>query len=183
MRIRKGNEWKTAFRTRYGLFEYLVMPFSLCNAPASFQAYINEALAGLVDVICIVYLNDIMIYLKNKDEHPQHVRIVLKRLRKYRIYCNLKKCKFLTTEVEFLRFMISTKGVFMDPTWVNTITKWLEPTSYRDLQVFLGFANFYQRFIAEYSQIARPLTSLLKGSKGGKKVGPFLWDVEAAEAF
>jgi transposase InsO family protein len=183
MRIRKGDEWKTAFRTRYGLFEYLVMPFGLCNAPASFQAYINEALAGLVDVLCIVYLDDVLIYSKRSEDHPQHVRTVLERLRKFKIYCNLKKCKFSTTEVEFLGFIVSTKGVSMDTSRVETITEWPEPTSFKDLQVFLGFANFYRRFIEGYSRIAQPLTGMLKGSDKGKKAGPFLWNEEEAEAF
>jgi hypothetical protein len=150
MRIRKGDEWKTAFRTRYGLFEYLVMPFGLCNAPAPFQAYINEALAGFVDVLCIVYLDDVLIYSKHKEDHPQHVRTVLERLRKFKIYCNLKKYKFSTTEVEFLGFIVSTKGVSMDSSRVETITEWPElsrPTDFSWLcellpEIYRGvFAN------------------------------------------
>lgn len=108
---------------------------------------------------------------------------VLERLRKFKIYCNLKKCRFSTTEVEFLGLIVSTKGVSMDTSRVETITEWPEPTSFKDLQVFLGFINFYRRFIEGYSRIAQPLTGMLKGSYKGKKPGPFHWNVEEAEAF
>ena len=121
IRIKRGDEWKTAFRTRYGHFEYLVMPFGLANAPATFQAYINRALAGLVDVTCVVYLDDILIFSEDPAEHWQHVKQVLQRLRQYQLYANLKKCAFNTTQVEFLGFIVSTAGVEMDPRRVATI--------------------------------------------------------------
>src|SRR2546429_8048406 len=106
IRIREGDEWKTAFRTRYGHFEYMVMPFGLANAPATFQAYINRALAGLVDVTCIVYIDDILLYFKDPKAHRRHVAEVLKRLRKHGLYAKLSKCKFSTDTVEFLGFVI-----------------------------------------------------------------------------
>lgn len=165
IRIQEGDEWKTAFRTRYGHFEYTVMPFGLCNAPATFQSYINEALAGLVDVFCVVYLDDILVYSEREEDHPEHVRQVLERLRQYKLYANLKKCHFNTKEVEFLGFIISTKGVTMEPQRIAAIVEWPEPTCVRDVQVFLGFANFYRRFIRKYSHVASPLTDLTrKGS-------------------
>jgi hypothetical protein len=181
--IRKGDEWKTAFRTRYGHFEYQVMPFGLTNAPATFQAYINKALAGYLDEFCVVYLDDILIYSKTTEEHTRHVRLVLERLRKYALYANPKKCKFYTDEVEFLGFVVSDKGVSMDQERVATIKDWPEPKSFRDVQQFLGFANFYRRFIQDYSRIARPLTALLKGSVNGRKPGPLLLDEPVREAF
>ncbi|TID16590.1 hypothetical protein E6O75_ATG11708 [Venturia nashicola] len=183
IRIRPGDEWKTAFRTRYGHFEYLVMPFGLANAPATFQAYINKALSGLVDSICVVYLDDVMIYSKTRSEHVRHVREVLTRLRQFGLYSNLKKCKFFTEEVEFLGFIVNTSGVQMDRKRVATIAEWPEPKTYTEVQVFLGFCNFYRRFIARYSRIVAPLTELFKGSKNGKQHGPFRWPVEAAHAF
>ena len=183
IRIKHGDEWKTAFRTRYGHFEYQVMPFGLTNAPATFQAYINKALRGLIDVICVVYLDDILIYSEDPAQHWRHVRAVLQRLREFKLYANLKKCKFSTTQVEFLGFIVSTSGVRMDGERIRTITEWPEPKSYRELQVFLGFANFFRRFIHRYSEVAAPLTSLLKGSKDGKKAGPFLWPESAQKAF
>ena len=183
IRIREGDEWKTAFRTRYGHFEYMVMPFGLANAPATFQAYINRALAGLVDVTCVVYLDDILIYSSDPAEHWQHVKQVLERLRQFQLYASLKKCQFYTTHVEFLGFVVSTEGVAMDAERVATIKDWPKPKTYRDVQVFLGFANFYRRFIYGYSSIAAPLTDLLKGSKDGKKPGPLQWTEGADVAF
>lgn len=115
IRIRSGDEWKTAFRTRYGHFEYCVLPFGLSNAPATFQAYINQALIGLVDVICVVYLDDILIYSEDPATHDEAVRKVLERLRTYKLFANLKKCQFDTDTVEFLGYIISPTGVEMDP--------------------------------------------------------------------
>lgn len=183
IRIKEGDEWKTAFRTRYGHFEYLVMPFGLANAPATFQAYINRALVGLVDTTCVVYLDDILIYSNDPSQHWNHVKQVLERLRQFSLFVNLKKCQFGTQRVEFLGFIVSTDGIEMDPERVATIRDWPRPKTYRDVQVFLGFANFYRRFILGYSDIAAPLTSLLKGSKEGKKTGPLDWTEEAEEAF
>ena len=111
LRIRKGDEWKTAFRTRYGHFEYQVMPFGLANAPATFQSYINRALSDLLDTCCIVYLDDILIYSRSAEEHVKHVRMVLERLEKFRLYCKLSKCAFHTDTVNFLGFDINPKGI------------------------------------------------------------------------
>ena len=183
IRIKLGDEWKTAFRTRYGHYEYMVMPFGLANAPATFQAYINKALAGLVDTICVVYLDDILIYSATPEKHWDHVREVLERLRQYKLYGNLKKCEFSTTKVEFLGFIVSTEGVSMDAERVRTVRDWPRPQSYREVQVFLGFANFYRRFIHHYSDITAPLSGLLKGSKEGKKTGPLEWSESAEQAF
>lgn len=121
IRIKAGDEWKTAFRTRYGHFEYLVMPFGLANAPATFQAYINRALAGLVDVTCVVYLDNILIYSAEPAQHWQHVKQVLERLRQFSLFANLKKCQFFTKRVEFLGFIITTDGVAIDQERVVTI--------------------------------------------------------------
>ena len=123
LRIREGDEWKTAFRTRYGHFEYCVMPFGLSNAPATFQAYINHALVGLVDVTCVVYLDDILIYSENPDEHDTVVRQVLERLQQHGLYANLQKCEFDVDTVEFLGFVISPEGVAMEPSRVVTVTE------------------------------------------------------------
>jgi hypothetical protein len=183
IRIRRGDEWKTAFRTRYGHFEYRVMPFGLTNAPATFQAYINRAMAGLLDVICVVYLDDILIYSRDPKEHAKHVRMVLERLRAFRLYAKLSKCRFNSSEVSFLGFRISTDGVSMEPDRVATIMDWPTPESFNEVQVFLGFANFYRRFIEGYSRVTRHLTDLLKGSVKGRKTGPFRWTERAEKAF
>ena len=183
IRIRKGDEWKTAFCTRYGHFEYLVMPFGLTNAPATFQAYINKLLTGLMDKFCVVYLDNILIYSDCQSEHLDHVKQVLERLRRFGLYASLKKCDFFTTKVKFLGFMVSTNGVAMDQRRVAAIQEWPKPKSYHEVQVFLGFVNFYQRFIHHYSQIAGPLTGLLKGSQKRVKSRPFEWPEAADQAF
>jgi len=182
IRIRRGDEWKTAFRTRYGHFEYQVLPFGLANAPATFQAYINLALAGYLDDFCVVYLDDILIYSKSEKEHRYHVSKVLERLRRYKLYAKLSKCQFAVATVEFLGFVLSPEGIAMEKSRVETVEDWPQPKTFRELQVFLGFANFYRRFIRNYSRIAAPLTNLLKGSQSGRKTGPFEFGAEAKQA-
>lgn len=122
IRIKEGDEWKTAFRTRYGHFEYLIMPFGLANTSATFQAYINKALVGLMDVTCVVYLDDILIYSVDTSEHWRHVKQVLERLRQFQLYANLKKCQFYIEQVEFLGFIVFIEGVAMDQERVAIIT-------------------------------------------------------------
>lgn len=167
LRIREGDEWKTAFRTKYGHFEYCVMPFGLTNAPATFQAYINKALAGLVDVVCIVYLDDILIYSADLASHKQHVRQVLDRLDRWDLYLNTEKCEFHTEKVGFLGFVVTPEGISMEEDRVAAIKQWPLPRSVGDIQTFLGFTGFYRRFIRGYSKVASPLTDLLRGSKTG----------------
>ena len=148
MRIREGDEWKTAFRTRYGHFEYQVMPFGLSNTPASFQGYINKILAEKLDIFVIVYLDDILIYTEDPGQpHVDAVRWVLEQLRKHGLFANLKKCRFHQDEVRFLGFVVSAQGISMEEERIEAVKAWPEPKSIRDIQVFLGFANFYRRFI------------------------------------
>lgn len=180
LRIRRGDEWKTAFRTRYGHFEYCVLPFGLSNAPATFQAYINQALVGLVDVTCVVYLDDILVYSENPAEHTTVVRQILERLQQAGLFANLKKCVFDTDTVEFLGFVISPAGITMEASRVSAIVEWPAPTSIREVQVFLGFANFYRRFIQAYSRVAKPISDLLRTKE---KSMIFEWTKAAEEAF
>lgn len=177
MRIREGDEWKTAFRTRYGHFEYMVMPFGLTNAPAIFQAYINKALAGLVDVTCVVYLDDILIFSEDPTKHDEAVNDVLQRLEDNGLYANPAKCVFDTDTVEFLGFVVNPEGVSMEPSRVASIRDWETPKSIRDIQVFLGFANFYRRFIFAFAKVTRPITDLLAGK------AEFMWPNSAELAF
>ena len=159
MRIKEGDEWKTAFRTRYGHFEYQVMPFRLSNAPASFQGYINKILAEKLDIFVIVYLDDILIYTEDPGQgHVEAVRWVLDVLRRHGLFANLKKCQFHKDEVRFLGYIVSPQGVKMEDEQIEAVKNWPKPTSVRDIQVFIGFANFYQRFIQGFSKIAAPLT-------------------------
>jgi transposase InsO family protein len=181
--IKESDRWKTAFRTRYGHFEYTVMPFGLTNAPATFQAYINQALAGYLDITCVAFMDDILIYSADPAEHTEHVRQVLERLRQYSLYAKLSKCEFRTDCVDFLGYRISTGGVAMDPSRVQAIREWPTPESYREIQVFIGFANFYRGFIKGYSKITQAITNLLVGMVKGVKSGPFEWTPEADRAF
>ena len=133
VRIRPGDEWKTAFRTRYGHFEYTVMPFGLTNAPAVFQHMANDIFRDFLDIFLIIYLDDLLIYSRTQAEHDIHVRKVLQRLREYGLYAKLEKCSFDCKEVEFLGYTISSKGIFMDPTKVQTVLEWHTPSSVRDV--------------------------------------------------
>jgi Reverse transcriptase (RNA-dependent DNA polymerase). len=164
VRIAEGDEWKTAFRTRYGSFEWRVIPEGLTNAPAAFQRFMNDTFADLLDKYVIVYLDDVLIYSSNRKEHKQHVREVLRRLREAKLYAKLEKCTFGVDTVEYLGFILSPAGLTMDQSKVQTIQEWPEPRKIRDIQSFLGFANFYRRFIFNYSDIVVPLTRLTRKS-------------------
>ncbi len=168
IRIKEDDEWKTAFRTCYSHFEYKVMPFGLANAPATFQSYINDALRQNLDLFCIAYLDDIIIYSEDDEEHTQHVRWVLTQLLKHGLYVKLEKCQFNTHEVNFVGYKISPAGISMEPSRVQAILDWPEPASFKDIQVFIGFANFYRRFICSFSAIAAPLTNMLKGRESSQ---------------
>ena len=173
LRIRKGDEWKTAFRCHYGHYEYQVMPFGLVNAPASFQQYINDALEGLVDITCVVYLDDILVFSENAEQHEDDVKEVLRRLRKAGLYANLGKCEFSVNTVSFLGFVVDQQGVHMEEDRVRAIAEWPAPRSVKDIQVFLGFTGFYRRFIKNYSKIVAPLTDCLrKRAPGFPILGP-----------
>ncbi|SGY80360.1 BQ5605_C008g05368 [Microbotryum silenes-dioicae] len=173
VRIKEGDEWKTAFRTRYGHFECLVMPFGLTNAPAAFQHLMNSIFRDLLDVSVLVYLDDILIFSGDESQHTRHVQEVLQRLINNKLYCNPKKCEFNRASTEYLGFIISPSGVSMSQDKVKAITSWPTPTSLKELQQFLGFCNFYRRFIEGYSRVIAPLTRLLK------KNTPFLLDSAA----
>ena len=158
VRIADGDEWKTAFRTHYGSFEWLVMPFGLTNAPAAFQRFMNDIFSDMVDVSVVIYLDDILIYSDNPAEHRKHVREVLRRLRKHGLYARADKCEFHSDTVEYLGYVLSPEGLRMSSDKVKTILDWPEPRNVKDIQSFLGFCNFYQRFIEKYSDIVVPLT-------------------------
>ncbi|KAK3505976.1 hypothetical protein QTP70_002185 [Hemibagrus guttatus] len=163
VRIRKGDEWKTAFHTTHGHYEYCVMPFGLTNAPVVFQALINEVFRDLLGRGVIAYIDNILVYSTSMEEHVLQVREVLARLQQYHLYVKLEKCEFHRSMVTFLGYVISHQGVEMDVVKVRAVTAWPAPSMGRELQHFLVFANFYRRFIRNYSSVAGPLTSLLRG--------------------
>jgi Reverse transcriptase (RNA-dependent DNA polymerase)/RNase H-like domain found in reverse transcriptase len=177
IRMKKGEEWKTAFRCRYGHFEYQVMPFGLTNAPATCMRMINATLGEYLDRICIAYLDDILVYSKTAKQHVEDVKKILMALFKAQLFCKPEKCAFHQEKVDFLGYVITPGGLSMDPSKVNTILEWEQPTNVKEVQSFLGFANFYRRFIKGYSAIAAPLTELTRKDKD------FEWTTDAQDAF
>ncbi len=177
VRMREGDEWKTAFNTPRGHFEYLVLPFGLSNAPAVFQAPVNDVLRDMVDQFIYVYLDDILIFSHSLQEHVQHVRQVLQRLLENGLYVKAEKCVFHAQSVPFLGYIVSAEGVHMDTDKVQAVVDWPTPDSRKALQRFLGFANFYRRFIRNFSQLAAPLTALTSTKT------PFRWSSAAEAAF
>jgi hypothetical protein len=171
-----GNGIKTAFQTRYEHFEYNVMPFGLTNAPAIFQHLMNDIFREFLDDFVVCYLDDILIFSKNLEEHERHVPLVLQKLQDVGLYAKLKKCVFHQPQVEFLGYIISNEGLMMDPKKIQAVTDWLTPKIVHDVQCFLGFANFYRVFIKNYSQVAAPLTWLTCKNK-------LEWGPEAQQAF
>ncbi|KAK3515157.1 hypothetical protein QTP70_008182 [Hemibagrus guttatus] len=145
--IREGDEWKTAFHTTSGHYEYCVMPFGLTNAPAVFQALINVVFQDLLGKEVIAYIDDILVYSTSMEEHVRMVREVLCRLQQHHLYVKLEKCEFHWPTVTFLGYVISHHRVEMDVVKVQAVTEWPAPTLVWELQRFLGFANFYRRFI------------------------------------
>ncbi len=150
VRIRQGDEWKTAFNTPRGHFEYLVMPFGLSNSPAVFQALVNDVLRDMVDQFIYVYLDDILIFSTSLQEHVQHVRRVLQRLLENGLFVKAEKCEFHAQSVPFLGHIVSAEGIRMDPEKIKAVVEWPSPDSRKALQRFLGFANFYRRFYSQF---------------------------------
>jgi hypothetical protein len=177
IRIKEGDEWKTAFRSRYGHYEYLVMPFGLANAPATFQNMMNEIFRDMIDMGVVIYLDDILIYSESEEEHIALVKQVLARLQEHKLAIAPEKCEWHKSKVNFLGYIISAEGVEMDQEKIKTVLEWQAPESVKDVQSFLGFANFYRRFIEGYSKLTRPLTDLTKKSE------KFLWSEECQSAF
>ena len=162
LRIREGDEWMTAFITRYGLYQYKVMPFGLCNGPASWQRYMNDMMHNYLDDFVTVYLDDLLIYSPDLTSHREHVRKVLLKLREAGLPVDIDKCEFHVQQVKYLGLIITPDGLKMDPVKVEAIVNWKPCNSVKDIQSFLGFANFYRKFIRGFSLIAKPLTEQTK---------------------
>ncbi|CAJ0950555.1 unnamed protein product [Ranitomeya imitator] len=178
VRIKRGDEWKTAFNTPEGHFEYLVMPFGLANAPSVFQSFMHDIFREYLDKFLIVYLDYILIFSDDWESHVKQVRTVFQVLRANSLFVKGSKCLFGVQKVSFLGSIFSPSTIEMDPVKVQAIHDWTQPTSLKSLQKFLGFANFYRRFICNFSSIAKPLTDLTK--KGADVVN---WSSAAVEAF
>ena len=175
--IWEGDETLTVFYTHFELFEHLVMPFGLCNGPASFQNYINNTLHEYLNDFCTVYLDNILIYSDNEAEHEIHIKCVLQKLEEAGLQADITKCAFYITQVPYLDLIIITKEVKMNSAKVNIIINWPTLVNVKNVQSFLGFANFYRRFIYSYNKIAAPLTHLIC------KDVAFKWSSECEDAF
>ncbi|MBW0474398.1 hypothetical protein O181_014113 [Austropuccinia psidii MF-1] len=177
LRIEEGDEHLTAFRAKYGSYEYLVIPFGLTNAPAPFQNIVNFIFSDFLDIFIVVYLDDIMGFFSSEEEHVKHVASVLQRLRDNNLFAKASKCVFHTSSVEYLGYVVSSDALKMDSSKFQQILNWPQPKNIKALQSFLGFANFYQCFIKNYSKKITALTSLLK------KESPFIFNEEALSPF
>ncbi|XP_074306451.1 uncharacterized protein LOC141641698 [Silene latifolia] len=177
LRIKTYDIPKTAFRTRYGHYEFMVMPFGLTNAPAVFTDLMNRVFRPYLDRFVIIFIDDILIYSKDEKEHFHHLRIVLETLRKNQFYAKLKKYAFWLKEISFLGHVISEKGVQVDPQKIEAITKWPALKNVAEVHSFLGLAGYYRRFVKDFSKITQPLTNLIRKST------KFVWNEKCEEAF
>ena len=188
IRIKEGNEWKTAFRSRYDHYGYKVMLFGLANAPTTFQNMMNEIFKDLIDYGVVIYLDDILIYSRNEDKHIARTKKVLERLQEHQLALSPEKCEWHKSKVNFLGYVILEEGIEMDQEKIKTVLQWEEPTTVKEVQSFLGFANFDSRFIQSYSKMTKPLTDLKKKSEkfdltNLKKSANFDWSAECQRAF
>ncbi|KAJ9556778.1 hypothetical protein OSB04_011392 [Centaurea solstitialis] len=177
LKVREEDVHKTAFRTRYGHYEFVVMPFGLTNAPAAFMDLMNRVCRPLLDRSVIVFIDDILIYSKTKEDHVEHLREVLEILRKEQLYAKFSKCDFWLQEVQFLGHLVNREGIKVDPAKVEAVMKWETPKSPTEIRSFLGLAGYYRRFIQDFSKVAVPLTKLTR-----KNVS-FVWGEEQQSAF
>ncbi|WVZ58317.1 hypothetical protein U9M48_008598 [Paspalum notatum var. saurae] len=177
IRMKLGDEWKTAFKTKFGLYEWLVMPFGLTNAPSTFMRLMNEVLRVFIGQFVVVYFDDILIYSKSLHEHMDHLRAVFDALRAARLFGNIEKCTFCTDRVSFLGYVVTPRGIEVDEAKVQAIRSWPTPTTVSQVRSFHGLAGFYRRFVPNFSTIAAPLNELTK------KGVPFHWGKTRDDAF
>ncbi|GJW70809.1 putative reverse transcriptase domain-containing protein [Tanacetum coccineum] len=177
LRVREEDISKTAFRTRYGHYEFQVMPFGLTNAPAVFMDLMNRVCKPYLDKFVIVFIDDILIYSKNKQEHEEHLKIILELLKKEELYAKFSKCEFWIPKVQFLGHVIDNKGIHVDPAKIESVKDWASPKTPTEIRQFLGLAGYYRRFIEGFSKIAKPMTKLTQ-----KKV-KFEWGDKQEAAF
>ncbi|KAI0507969.1 hypothetical protein KFK09_014099 [Dendrobium nobile] len=176
IRIRPGDEWKIAFKTKEGLYEWLVMPFGLSNAPSTFMRTMNHVLRPFIGKFVVVYFDDILIYSIHPFEHLLHVKKILQTLREQKLYINLKKCTFMTSSLTFLGYIVSAEGIKVDPVKIEAIKSWPVPKNISEVRGFHGLASFYRRFIKNFSSVIAPITDCLKK-------GIFRWTPEAEKTF
>ncbi|GJY08973.1 putative nucleotidyltransferase, ribonuclease H [Tanacetum coccineum] len=177
LRVHEDDIPKTAFRTRYGHFEFTVMPFGLTNAPAIFMDLMNRVCRPYLDTFVIVFIDDILVYSRTQEEHVEHLRLVLELLKKEKLYAKFSKCEFWLREVQFLRHVINGNGIHVNPSKIEAVKNWKAPRTLTEVRSFLGLAGYYRRFIENFSKIAKSLTILTQKSK------TFEWGEEHELAF
>jgi hypothetical protein len=178
IRMREGDEWKTAFNTNEGLYEWLVMSFVLTNVPSNFMRLLNEILKYFIGKFVVVYIDDILIFSKTKEEHLRHLTLVMRRLQQEKLLINLKKSFFMKTELFYLGFSISSNELKMDPEKVKAIKEWSSPRSMFEVRSFHGLASFYRKFIRDFNGICAPRMDIVK-----KRHKYFKWTEEAKKRF
>ncbi|KAJ9556981.1 hypothetical protein OSB04_011595 [Centaurea solstitialis] len=177
MRVREEDIAKTAFRTRYGHYGFLVMPFGLTNAPAVFMDLMNRVCRAYLDKFVIVFIDNILIYSQSKKDHEHHLRLILELPKAEKLYAKFSKCEFWIREVHFLGHVVNKEGIHVDPAKVEAVKIWEAPKTPTEIRQFLGLAGYYRRFIANFSKIAQPLTTLTQKDK------KFIWGEKQEEAF
>ncbi|XP_050133164.1 uncharacterized protein LOC126609229 [Malus sylvestris] len=177
LKIKDEDVHKTAFRTRYGHYEFLVMPFGLTNAPAAFMRLMNEVFQEYLDKFVIVFIDDILVYSKSKSDHIRHLNLVLRKLREHRLYAKFSKCQFWLDQVAFLGHVVSAQGIQVDPQKIAAVENWEQPRTVTEVRSFLGLAGYYRRFVQDFSMIALPLTKLTR------KDVKFEWDESCEQSF
>ena len=176
MRIHPGDEEKTAFRTHDGHYEFLVVPFGLTNAPSTFQSLMNSTFRQVLRKFVLIFFDDILVYSRDWQSHLIHLREVLRRLRSHHLFAKLSKCEFGCKTIGYLGHVITGEGVAVEPDKIQVIRDWPLPKTLKALRGFLGLYGYYRRFIAKYSQLAAPLTELLRKDA-------FIWTPVATQAF
>jgi hypothetical protein len=176
-KIRESDIPMTAFRTRYGLYEYNVMSFGLTNVPAYFMYLMNKVFMEYLDKFVVVFIDDILVFSKTEEVHEKHLRLVLEKLRSNKLYAKFSKCEFWLTKLAFLGHVISTGGVSVDPGKIKDVLNLMPPTTASEIQSFLGLARYYRRFIKDFSKIAKPIMKLLEKNKA------FEWTAECQASF
>ena len=183
VRMKPEDEYKTAFKTHQGHYQFNVMPFGLTNAPATFQCIMNEVLAPFLRKFVMVFLDDILIYSPDFDTHLHHLQLVLEKLSEHKLYMKASKCSFAQTQLEYLGHIISDAGVATDPTKIEAMIKWPVPTTVTELRGFLGLTGYYRKFVHHYGLIAYPLTQLLRKKQFQWTTTPVLALPNFAEQF
>jgi hypothetical protein len=177
VRIKDEDIHKTSFRTRYGHYEFVVVSFGLTNAPTTFMCLMNSVLNKYLDKFVLVFVDDILVYSKNREEHGEHLRMVLQVLREHQLYAKFSKCDFFKKEIQYLGHVISVEGVAVDPAKIKAIMDWPAPRNVMEVRSFMGLAGYYRIFIKGFSKIGNPIMSL---QRKGKR---FVWSLECEDSF